>query len=98
MVDTRDSGPLILTHLYLLLGFSLPLWLFPHRSYTGGVCVCVCGCVWTLSPPPPASKLALYSGVLALGVGDSMAAMAGKLMGKTKWPGERVRGCGGVRG
>lgn len=32
-------------------------------------------------------KLALYSGVLALGVGDSMAAVAGSLMGKTKWPG-----------
>lgn len=32
-------------------------------------------------------KLSLYSGVLALGVGDSMAAVAGSLMGKTKWPG-----------
>ena len=32
-------------------------------------------------------KLSLYSGVLALGVGDTMAAVAGSLMGKTKWPG-----------
>ena len=34
-----------------------------------------------------ASKLGMYSGVLALGIGDSMAAMAGKLIGRFKWPG-----------
>ena len=33
------------------------------------------------------AKLSLYSGVLALGVGDSMAALCGKLFGKTRWPG-----------
>ena len=33
------------------------------------------------------AKLSLYSGVLALGVGDSMAAICGKFFGKTKWPG-----------
>ena len=33
------------------------------------------------------AKLSLYSGVLALGVGDSMAALCGKLFGKAKWPG-----------
>ena len=36
---------------------------------------------------PAVAKLSLYSGVLALGVGDSMAALCGKLFGKTKWPG-----------
>ena len=35
----------------------------------------------------PVAKLSLYSGVLALGGGDSMAALCGKLFGKTKWPG-----------
>lgn len=33
------------------------------------------------------AKLSLYSGVLALGVGDSIAALSGRLFGKRKWPG-----------
>ena len=28
-LDKQDSGPLILTHVYLLLGLAVPLWLFP---------------------------------------------------------------------
>ena len=32
-------------------------------------------------------KLSLYSGVISLGVGDSMAAVAGSLFGKLQWPG-----------
>lgn len=28
-VDEKDAGPLILTHLYLLLGCAVPLWLYP---------------------------------------------------------------------
>ena len=28
-LDEKDSGPLILTHVYLLLGFAVPLWLYP---------------------------------------------------------------------
>lgn len=28
-LDDKDSGALILTHVYLLLGLALPLWLFP---------------------------------------------------------------------
>ena len=36
-VDTRDAGDLIVTHTYLLIGFSVPLWLFPAGgSYLGG--------------------------------------------------------------
>lgn len=34
-----------------------------------------------------AAKLSMYAGVLALGIGDSMAAVAGKLMGRFRWPG-----------
>lgn len=36
-----------------------------------------------------AGKLAMYSGVLALGVGDSIAAVSGTLMGRTKWSGQQ---------
>lgn len=34
-VDERDSGPVILTHLYLLIGFTIPLWLYPHPLEEG---------------------------------------------------------------
>ena len=30
-VDERDSGTVILTHIYLLFGFALPVWLFPFN-------------------------------------------------------------------
>ena len=30
--DSRDSGILIVTHTYLLLGFSLPVWLYPLKD------------------------------------------------------------------
>ena len=35
-VDSKDSGLLILSHIYLLAGFALPLWLYPLRTYTNG--------------------------------------------------------------
>ena len=31
-VDERDSGKVILTHIYLLFGFALPVWLFPFNA------------------------------------------------------------------
>ena len=31
-VDEKDAGIVILTHIYLLLGFSVPVWLFPFNS------------------------------------------------------------------
>lgn len=33
------------------------------------------------------AKLSMYSGVLSLGVGDSIAAVSGTLIGRIKWPG-----------
>jgi hypothetical protein len=45
-VDQRDSGPLILTHVYLLVGCALPVWLFPldynKLSHEGISCFCYC--------------------------------------------------------
>ncbi|XP_033109504.1 dolichol kinase-like isoform X2 [Anneissia japonica] len=36
-IDERDSGVVILTHIYLLLGFSLPVWLYDHVNPTSGL-------------------------------------------------------------
>ncbi|KFU90632.1 Dolichol kinase [Chaetura pelagica] len=75
-LDERDSGPLILTHIYLLLGMSLPIWLFPRSCAPKG----------TL---PGAGALVPYSGVLAVGVGDTIASVCGSTMGEIKWPGTK---------
>ena len=40
LTDHRDSGHLILTHVYLLAGCALPLWLFPldyHKLSSNGI-------------------------------------------------------------
>lgn len=34
------------------------------------------------------SKLSMFAGVLSLGVGDSVAAVSGTLIGRHKWPGK----------
>lgn len=75
-LDGRDSGPLILTHIYLLLGLTLPVWLFP------GVFV-------PKSSFPGEIALAPYAGVLAVGIGDAMASVFGSTMGEVKWPGTK---------
>ncbi|MBN3299818.1 dolichol kinase [Amia ocellicauda] len=75
-LDERDSGPLILTHIYLLLGMSLPIWLFPGSCAPKG----------TL---PGAGGLVPYAGVLAVGVGDTMASVFGSTLGEIRWPGTK---------
>eukprot|EP00062_Callorhinchus_milii_P017139 gi/632969191/ref/XP_007900954.1/ PREDICTED: dolichol kinase [Callorhinchus milii] len=75
-LDSRDCGPLILTHIYLLLGLSLPIWLFP-------------GVFLPKSSVPGGVALAPYAGVLAVGVGDAMASAFGSTMGEFHWPGTR---------
>ncbi|KFO31913.1 dolichol kinase [Fukomys damarensis] len=75
-LDERDSGPLILTHIYLLLGMSLPVWLIPRpcaqKGSLGG-----------------ARALVPYAGVLAVGVGDTVASIFGSTMGEIRWPGTK---------
>lgn len=75
-LDERDSGPLILTHIYLLLGMSLPIWLVPRpctqKGSLGG-----------------ARALVPYAGVLAVGVGDTVASIFGSTIGEIRWPGTK---------
>lgn len=61
--DSRDSGPLILTHIYLLLGCAFPTWLndpwigFYHQYLYYNALIPLCG-------------------VLMLGIGDTMVCFA----------------------
>ena len=68
-VDERDSGKVLLTHIYLLFGVSLPIWLF------------------TFNTKPSPFLLLPYSGVIALGIGDSFASIIGRIYGQSKIPG-----------
>ncbi|GAA5891239.1 hypothetical protein JCM6882_004632 [Rhodosporidiobolus microsporus] len=61
-VDNKDSGPVILSHFYLLTGCAGGLWL-------------------------EGSGINRFTGVLVLGIGDSLASIVGKLFGRTRWPG-----------
>ncbi|XP_008824325.1 dolichol kinase [Nannospalax galili] len=75
-LDERDSGPLILTHIYLLLGMSLPIWLIPRPCTQKGSL-------------EGARALVPYAGVLAVGVGDTVASIFGSTMGEIRWPGTK---------
>ncbi|GFO20142.1 dolichol kinase [Plakobranchus ocellatus] len=70
-VDERDQGHVFLTHIYLLLGMSLPLWMSPSLLFSKRA-----------SPET-------YAGVLALGVGDTVACLTGRAFGKLQWPGSK---------
>ncbi|GJN87315.1 hypothetical protein Rhopal_000263-T1 [Rhodotorula paludigena] len=61
-VDEKDSGPVILSHFYLLTGCAGGLWL-------------------------EGKGINRFTGVLVLGIGDSLASIVGKLAGRTRWPG-----------
>lgn len=79
-LDERDSGALILTHIWLLIGCSLPLWIANikfryHENYS----------------QLPNEKMLLFNmycacGIIVLGVGDAMAATIGSKYGKINWP------------
>jgi dolichol kinase len=71
--DARDAGPLITTHIYLLLGCALPVLLDPALPDARALRASA------VLPP--------MAGVLALGVGDSMASYVGTRFGRTRWPG-----------
>lgn len=75
-LDDKDSGPLILTHVYLLLGISVPVWLSQGPCVSKGV-------------TPGAAGLAPYAGVLAVGVGDTVASVFGSAAGEVRWPGTK---------
>ena len=73
-LDEKDQGNAILTHIYLLVGSSLPLWIYPLNFTSSG----------TLNTH---EILILSSGIFALGVGDTAASVGGTLWGRNKIPG-----------
>lgn len=70
LADSRDSGPLLLSHLALLVGVAAPLWLRGrehHHRHTD-----VGALLWP------------FAGLLSVGIGDSAASLVGVYLGRRK--------------
>ncbi|RMZ77116.1 hypothetical protein DV737_g4530, partial [Chaetothyriales sp. CBS 132003] len=83
--DGRDHrGPVIVSHIFLLIGCAIPLWLalaaLP-RNYTDpppwkG---------WDIVPFHHSRDLSMMAGVVCVGMGDAAASLVGRRFGRTKW-------------
>jgi len=81
-VDGRDlRGPMVVSHVFLLIGCAIPLWLSLGsfgRTYRGrwpG---------WELQGDK--REVAMVSGVVCVGMGDAAASLIGRRFGRRKWP------------
>lgn len=78
-VDGRDHrGPVIISHIFLLIGCAIPLWLsladVPRTGdspWSG----------WNIS----SRDVSMVSGVICVGMGDAAASLIGRRFGRRKW-------------
>jgi dolichol kinase len=78
-VDGRDfRGPVVISHIFLLIGCAIPLWLalaaLPRtgEGYLSG---------WEV----PTREVSMVSGVICVGLGDAAASLIGRRYGRRKW-------------
>jgi dolichol kinase len=78
-VDGRDlKGPVVISHIFLLIGCAIPLWLslasLPRigKGYLEG---------WEV----PTREVSMVSGVICVGMGDAAASLIGRRYGRHKW-------------
>lgn len=78
-VDGRDHrGPIIVSHIFLLIGCAIPLWLSLAAAPRTGTDP------WT-GWDTTIRDLSMVSGVICVGMGDAAASLIGRRYGKTKW-------------
>lgn len=78
-VDGRDHrGPVIVSHIFLLIGCAIPLWLSLVASPRGGHNPWA---GWDVAVP----DISMISGVVCVGMGDSAASLIGRRYGRHKW-------------
>ena len=79
-VDGRDHrGPIIVSHIFLLIGCATPLWLSlagtersGDDSFAG----------WDVKT----RDLSMVSGIVCVGMGDAAASLVGRRYGRRRWP------------
>lgn len=78
-VDGRDlRGPVVISHIFLLIGCAIPLWLslgaLPRTGsgYLAG---------WEV----PTRDVSMVAGVICVGLGDAAASLIGRRWGHRKW-------------
>ncbi|KAI9767548.1 MAG: hypothetical protein M1840_005585 [Geoglossum simile] len=78
-VDGRDlRGPVVVSHIFLLIGCAIPLWLSLagiERTGTG------CWKGWGVER----REVGMVSGVVCVGMGDAAASLVGRRFGRSKW-------------
>jgi dolichol kinase len=78
-VDGRDlKGPVVISHIFLLIGCAIPLWLSLgslSRTGTGYLAG------WEV----PTREVSMVSGVICVGMGDAAASLIGRRYGRRKW-------------
>ena len=80
LTRTWDLGPLILSHIYLIVGCALPLWLTRpsalqvHKGLSEQQMIMIV-----------MSWLSASSGIVATGIADALAAVFGKRFGRHRW-------------
>ena len=76
-VDGRDlRGPVVVSHIFLLVGCAVPLWFSlaaSHRDPSG----------WELAHSR--RDVGMLSGVICVGMGDAAASLIGRRYGRHKW-------------
>ena len=79
-VDGRDHrGPIIVSHIFLLIGCAIPLWLSlvsTERSGAGPFEG------WEVQT----RDLSMISGIVCVGMGDAAASLIGRRYGRRRWP------------
>lgn len=81
-VDGRDlRGPMVVSHVFLLIGCAIPFWLSmgafdrAGEGWESG---------WELAGYK--RETAMVSGVVCVGMGDAAASLIGRRFGRRKWP------------
>ena len=101
-VDGRDfAGPVVISHIFLLLGCSIPFWLSLAGSSSATPSVDTESCNensedLALRSWEPHSNFSvndtgidMLSGVICVGLGDAAASLIGRRYGRTRWPWRR---------
>ncbi|MCJ1368069.1 hypothetical protein MMC16_007208 [Acarospora aff. strigata] len=79
-VDGRDHrGPVVVSHIFLLIGCAIPLWLSLAGIERTGQAPWQ---GWEVSR----REVSMVSGVICVGLGDAAASLIGRRFGRRKWP------------